>query len=240
MTFRNRQPFHTDNLVRTLSKRGICSRKQAVEWVQKGRVQINGQVVYEPGRKMGPKDQILIDGKRPSSSKKRVVLLHKPAGFITTRSDEKKRKTVYDLLPPSFRGREWIFPVGRLDQDSEGLLIFTNDTELGNWLTDPAGQIPRTYEVWIRGNLTLEDLNNIRAGMEIGRGEKTRGAHVRILKKDSHSMMLQMVLTEGKNREIRRIFEILRKPVTRLIRTQFGPFRLGSLKSGEFQEIINP
>ena len=229
--------MHSPNIVRALSKRGICSRKQAVEWVHKGRVQINHQIIRDPGRKVGDRDQILIDGKKPSFKRKRIILLHKPIGFITTRSDEKGRKTVYDLLSHSLGSQDWMFPVGRLDQDSEGLLVFTNDTALGHQLTDPRYEVPRSYEVLIDGILTLEDLDQIREGMEIGRGEKSRPAHVKILMKNTATTVLQITLTEGKNREVRRMFEALGKPVRRLLRTQFGPFRLGNLRPGEWREI---
>jgi len=231
----NRQRAETlHNIVRTLSKLGVCSRKEAVKFVQQGRVRLNGKVVLEPGKKISPIDKILFDGRPISEKRKRCILFHKPAGCLTTRSDEKGRRTVYHYL----KGIDgWVFPVGRLDKDSEGLLIFTNDTGLGNVLTDPRHRILRTYEVTVSGVVSNCDLDNIIKGVEIGKNEKSQPVNIEVLTQCGSTTCLKVQLIEGKNREIRRLFEKLGKPVKRLIRTQYGPFRLGEIKPGEWVEI---
>ena len=225
------------NLIRTLSKLGVCSRKQALAYVQDGRVSVNKTVVTDPGRAVRPHDKISLDGKPAEAKSKRYFLFHKPAGCVTTRKDEKGRKTIYDWLGDL---GDWAFPVGRLDQDSEGLLILTNDTAFGHRLTEPAFQVSRTYEVWIQGRLTQADRGEITHGMDIGRGEHTRPARLKVLKEDLPVSHLEITLTEGKNRAVRRMFESLGKPLTRLLRTRFGVFSLGTLCPGAWKEIPPP
>ena len=230
---KNLNPVQAYNIIRTLSKLGICSRKQAVSLVQSGRLQVNGQVIRDPGRKVKKTDQILLDGKPLQKKKKIYLMLYKPAGYITTREDEKNRKTVYDLLDCE----NWIFPVGRLDQDSEGLLLFTNDTAFSEEMTNPHHQVPRTYQVELQESISHEELEKIRQGIDIGRGERACPKKIRILRQTSPNTFLEIILREGKNREVRRIFEALGKKVYRLIRTQFGPFHLGSLQPGQWRYI---
>ena len=224
----------TQNIIRVLSKKGICSRKQAVGLVKNGRIKIDGRTIFDPGKQINSRDKILLDNKPLAEKRKRYILFHKPKGYVTTRQDELGRKTVYDLLENM---DDWLFPVGRLDQDSEGLLIFTNDTAFGDRLTDPKNNVPRTYEVLIDGVITEEDLESIRKGTEIGRGETTRPATIKILNQDSSSTYVKITLTEGKNREIRRLFESLEKKVIRLIRIQFGHYKLGNIPVGMWHEI---
>jgi 23S rRNA pseudouridine2605 synthase len=226
----------TQNISRVLSKQGICSRKQAAEIVKSGRIKINGRITTDPGWQITSRDKILLDNKPLQKKTKRYIILHKPAGYVTTRNDELGRKTVYSLLGDI---NEWVFPVGRLDQESEGLLIFTNDTALGNKLTDPNYKVPKTYEVLVKGIVTEDDLSRIRQGMDIGRGEKTQPAKIKILSQDNSSTSILMTITEGKNREIRRLFECLEKKVIRLIRTQFGPLSLANIPKGKWKEVDN-
>jgi len=160
------------NIIRTISKSGFCSRKQALEMVMAGKVKINGKIVVDPGYKIRNTAHILVDEKPIPRVKKRYILLHKPAGYITTRKDELGRPTVYDLIGDV---NDWIFPVGRLDLDSEGLLIFTNDTKFGNILTEPRYKIIRTYEVLITGQITPQEIKSVLNGIDIGRGETVRG-----------------------------------------------------------------
>jgi len=222
------------NLIRMLSKMGLCSRTQALAHVQAGRVTVNGRCVKDPGYVVRPGDKIQLAGQAARPKAKRYFLFHKPAGCVTTRSDEKGRKTIYAWLTEI---NDWVFPVGRLDLDSEGLLILTNDTAFGHRLTEPSFEVPRTYKVWVRGLLTAEDQRQIGSGLAIGRGEVTLPARLKILKPDSKLSHAEITLTEGKNREVRRLFEALGKPVVRLLRTRFGPFVLGTLKSGDWKEI---
>jgi 23S rRNA pseudouridine2605 synthase len=222
------------NIIRVLSKKGICSRKQAVVLVKQGRIQINKKVISNPGHPVTSSDIILLDNKPLEKSKKTYILFNKPKGFVTTRNDELGRKTVYDLLGDIGR---WVFPVGRLDKDSEGLLIFTNDTIFGDKLTDPKNNMPRTYEVLIDRIPSENDLQKIREGTYIGRGENTAPAKIDIIRQDKSSTYLKITLTEGKNREIRRLFESLGKKVKKLKRIQFGPFTLGDIPEGKWKEI---
>ena len=236
---RNRNKYRkkslSKNIIRTISKSGFCSRKQALELVMAGKVKINGKITLDPGHKTGKTDQILINGKPLPKVKKRYILLHKPAGYVTTRKDELGRPTVYEFLKDI---DDWVFPIGRLDMDSEGLLILTNDTEFGNIMTDPHYKINRTYKVLITGHITDDEIKDIlKKGLKIGRGEKTQPTSLKILSKNDDSTWVEVSLKEGKNREIRRLFEALNRPVKRLIRTDFGPFKLGSIDPGKWIEL---
>ncbi len=223
------------NLIRTLSKLGLCSRSQALVHVQAGHVRVNGKVLKDPGYIVRPHDKILLEGETAKAQEKKYYLFHKPAGCVTTRSDEKGRKTIYDYLGEI---GQWVFPVGRLDMDSEGLLILTNDTEFGNRLTEPSFKVPRTYEIWVKGLLTAEDQGKVKKGIDLGRGETSQPAVLTIFKAEDALSHAEITLTEGKNREVRRMFEALGKPVTRLLRTRFGSFKLRDLKPGTWKQIL--
>ena len=222
------------NLIRTLSKLGLCSRTQALVHVQAGRVTVNGRTVKDPGYAVRVHDKIQLEGETARPQAKQYFLFHKPAGCVTTRSDEKGRKTIYDFLGEI---GACVFPVGRLDLDSEGLLVLTNDTAFGHRLTEPRFKVLRTYEVWVQGKLTVEDQAQIKKGIDIGRGETAQPATLKILKAEDKLSHAEVTLTEGKNREVRRMFDALGKPVTRLLRTRFGPFLLGDLKPGAWKPI---
>lgn len=224
----------TRNLIRTLSKLGLCSRSQALVHVQAGRVTVNGKVVTDPGYGVRDHDKIILSGVEAKLQTKRYFLFHKPAGYVTTYKDEKGRKKIYDFLGDI---GQWVFPVGRLDMDSEGLLVLTNDTALGHQLTDPKFAVPKTYEVWVQGLLTEEDQKQTARGLDIGRGEMSQRTHLKIIKAELPLSHAEVTLTEGKNREVRRMFEALGKPVVRLVRTRFGPFSLGKMEPGTWKEI---
>ena len=224
----------TKNLIRTLSKLGLCSRTQALVHVQAGRVTVNGRCVKDPGYVVRKMDVIQLSGQVVRTQAKRYFVFRKPAGCVTTRSDEKGRRTVYDYLKDI---PEWVAPVGRLDQDSEGLLLFTNDTDFAHRMTEPKFQVKRTYEVWVQGVLGIEDTKKISVGMDIGSGERSQPARFKIITSSEMSHG-EIKLTEGKNREVRRIFEALGKPVTRLVRTAYGQFMLGNLPEGQWKEIF--
>ncbi|MDD4862354.1 MAG: pseudouridine synthase [Smithellaceae bacterium] len=217
-----------------MSKSGVCSRKQALKLVKEGKVAVNGRIVTDPGKKVMGEDCISVNGGAISTNKKRYILLHKPAGYVTTRNDELGRDTVYEFLKDV---KEWVFPVGRLDKDSEGLLLFTNDTRFGDRLTDPKYRVPRTYKVTVKGVISQDDLARLRKGIEIGHEETAKAETVNIIGHDKASTVMEIMLTEGKNREIRRMFECLKKPVLRLIRTRFGPYAIGSTQPGKWREI---
>jgi len=164
-----------------------------------------------------------------------VIAFHKPGGVVTTRRDERGRRTVYDLLPP---GLPWVFPAGRLDADSEGLLILTNDSALAVRLTEPAEHVPKTYQVMIRGNPPVETLEQLRHGIRLTDGE-TRPAHIRVIHSGKKSMVVEMTLTEGRNRQIRRMWHAVGHKVKKLLRVGIGKYRLGDLRPGGWRFLSN-
>ncbi len=199
-----------------------------------GRVKINGKTILDPGTKISDPGTVFVDGKPLPKVKKRYILLHKPAGYVTTRNDELGRPTVYEFLKDV---DDWIFPVGRLDLDSEGLLIFTNDAKFGNILTEPRYKIARTYEVLIDGSILQDEILLMLKGVDIGRGERSEPVSVKVLDKTPSGTWIRISLQGGKNREIRRLFERFNKPVKRLIRTKYGTFSLGDIKPGKWIEL---
>ncbi len=224
----------TYNIIRTLSKLGYCSRKEALKLVQGGLVSVNSKIVRDPGLKIKNFDKILVEGKPPLKKKLRYLMLNKPAGYITTRHDELGRKTVYELLG---NVKDWVFPVGRLDMDSEGLLIFTNDTQFGERLTNPKSNIPRVYEVKIDKPLDQEEISLIRQGVDIGRSEISKPTTFKALNPDDLTFF-EITLAEGKNREPRRLFEKFGKSVLHLKRIKYGPYELRDLRPGQWKEIV--
>jgi 23S rRNA pseudouridine2605 synthase len=228
-------------LNRALSKLGYCSRTLAEEWIREGRIQVNGKKA-ESGEQWVSleEDRIEVAGlSAPAVSSARThtyACLHKPAGYVTTRSDELNRKTIYDLLPPELSG-DWIFPVGRLDKDSEGLLLLTDNGEWANRLTDPKFHVDKTYRVKLDSRPTAQELQMFRNGLLIA-GRKTLPAHVTWEGGD----WVVVTLQEGRNRQIRKMFHALGYKVKRLIRIAIGPLTLGELSEGkvrllETQEI---
>lgn len=227
-----RNPTH--NIARVLSKLGHCSRRQAVELVLSGRVSIGSRAVTDPGELVPFSAEIVVDGKRLSPKENIYLILYKPVGCVTTRSDERGRDTVYKYLPHT---KDWVFPVGRLDKDSEGLLIFTNDSEFSERMTKPSLKIKRTYEVLVDGTLSDAYLKQILKGTDIGRGEISKPVVARVIKELPGGSLLEISLTEGKNREIRRLMRVYGMNILMLKRVSFGPFKLGDLRPGEFRKI---
>ena len=220
---------------RLLSKLGIASRGTSQEWVRAGRVQVNGRVIRDPATwVLWPKDSVSIDDQPIQDSGKRFFLFHKPKGVITTHSDEKGRKTIFDVLPPDLG---YMHAVGRLDQATSGLLLLTNDSALSSYLTDLANKVMRTYLVTVRGEFIEAQAAEAVAGVVDG-GERLQCHSVKIQKNSGRESHLEVVLTQGKNREIRRLFKALGHEVTRLRRIQYGPFKLEDLPSGAWREIL--
>jgi 23S rRNA pseudouridine2605 synthase len=218
-------------LHRALSKLGWGSRTQAWAWIRAGEVEVDGRVVTEPLTWVDLDRQRITCRRAGSVSDRRtplVLALHKPRGVVTTRSDERGRQTVYDLLPA---GLPWVFPAGRLDADSEGLLILTNDAELSVRLTEPAHRVPKTYRVTVSGAPTPETVQRLREGVELADGP-TRPARVELVRQRRHEAVLTMVLTEGRNRQIRRMWAAVGHRVRRLVRTAIGGLALGDLPPG--------
>jgi 23S rRNA pseudouridine2605 synthase len=217
----------THALARWLSKFGVASRAEAAKLVEAGRVTVNGRVVRDPALPCHPSRQkILVDGK-PLRRPKRVYLaLHKPVGYITTARDPLGRPTAYDLLPG---GTPRVQAAGRLDADSSGLLIFTNDTDFAARLTEAGGGVEKEYVVELSGDPRPGDRARFENGVVLG-GRKTRPARCEILARRDGRTLARVVLREGRNRQIRKMFEVLGFPVLTLHRVRVGAIRLGDLE----------
>jgi 23S rRNA pseudouridine2605 synthase len=225
------------SLARALSKFGVCSRGEAVRWIAAGRVSVDGRTVVWPQRRIDPRrSRVTVDGRRVGDDTDRVVLaLHKPVGYITSRLDPGGRPTVYDLIADVDR---WVFPVGRLDRDSSGLLLLTNDHRLGQRLTDPAHAVPKTYHACVEGVPEEEALRALREGVPLGDGSVSRPARVRALGAARGGLSwLEIVLTEGRNRQVRRMCAAVGHEVRELARVAIGGLKLGDLPSGRHRPL---
>ena len=217
-----------------LAEQGIASRRSSDELVAAGRVTINGKVA-KAGDDVADDDVVMFDGKTLSHKVKyEYYLLNKPKGYLCTVSDDKGRKTVMDLLPA---GAGRVFPVGRLDYDTEGMLLLTNDGDLAYRLTAPQSEIAKTYLVRVERTMTDIQLNRLRAGVEIDRGVITRKCRVTVTETNKKFTKLRVVLTEGKNREIRKMFEAVGKQVVFLKRMKIGELTLTGLDRGAVRKL---
>ncbi len=222
-------------LHRALSKLGWGSRAQAWEWICAGEVSVDGAAVTDPLTWVDlDRQRITRAGEVAAAVALTTLALHKPRGVVTTRRDERGRRTVYDLLPPAL---PWLHPAGRLDAESEGLLILTNDSDLSVRLTQPEHHIPKTYHATLTGDLTPEALEQLRGGVELADGP-TRPAQVRELRPGRKPCRLEIILTEGRNRQIRRMAAAVGCRVRRLVRVAVGRYELGDLPPGECR-ILN-
>jgi len=221
-------------LERALSKLGILSRSQAKRLIEEGRLAVNGHIIKDPLFLVIPEVvRFAVDGKPVSRKAATTIMLNKPKGIVTTRSDEKGRKTVYDLLPEHL---QHLHPVGRLDMASCGLLLMTTDTQLSNLLTDPDNAIPRVYAISVTGKITGDDLKRLSAGIQ-DKGQLLKATSITLRKASNKESHLIVELAEGKNREIRRMFEAMGSEVTALKRISFGKVKLGDLAPGQLVEI---
>lgn len=224
-------------LDRVLSKYGLASRTEAVGWIKEGRVSVNGKTVRQPESWVRlPTDVVRLDGLRLRRQRPIYVLLNKPRGLITTRSDERGRGTVYECLSDI---KQWIFPVGRLDKNTSGLLVLTNDTQLAERLTNPTSQIPKTYLVKTNGQLSPDQLRALREGVDIGRGERSQPAHVVVSRATEKNTWLEITITEGKNRQVRRMLEAVAHAVLKLVRIRVGPLTLDGLPVGRYRRLTS-
>ncbi len=222
-------------LDRILSKAGIASRATTREWIQKGRVKVNGRVVRNPDHWVeGGKDVVHLDGRRVRDEKKIYVALNKPAGVVTSFGDNRNRPTVYDYLQGLDR---WVFPVGRLDMDTSGLLILTNDTDYGERLLQPEFKVPKTYYGKVAGVVSLDEYFRLACGMDIGRGETTGAAIIREVRSTDKYTWFELTITEGKNRQVRRMFEAIGHAVLKLVRIRIGSLDLGDLPIGKHKVL---
>ncbi len=217
-----------------IAQAGVASRRKADQLTENGAVRINGVVMKELGYDVQPEDTVEVNGRvlRPAA-KKIYLVLNKPKGYITTVSDEQGRPTVMDLITDV---TERVFPVGRLDYNTTGLLIMTNDGELSQRLTHPQHQVTKTYHARVTGVLSNERMNKLRSGVDIG-GYVTAKARVEILKQSEKSTIVEIEISEGKNRQVRKMFTAVGCKVQELERVSIGEIRLGRLLQGHYRNL---
>jgi 23S rRNA pseudouridine2605 synthase len=221
-------------LDRVLSKAGLGSRTEARSWIGAGRVTVNGKKVQNPDVWVDPaRDRVALDGRPLQSKQKRYLLLYKPKGYLTTYKDPEGRPTIYGLLADI---KDWVFPVGRLDQDTTGLLLLTNDTAFGDFITSPQSKVPKTYLVKASEILPDEQLERLRLGVQLSDGP-TRPAQVSRIRDSVRCTFFEITITEGRNRQVRRMVEAIGAKVLKLVRTQIGPLRLGGLEIGKCRAL---
>lgn len=216
-----------------IAQSGLCSRRKADELIESGVVKVNDKKVTEMGFQVSTKDKIFVNGEPLKKPELTYIKYYKPAGYITTSEDEKGRKTIYDLLPDEVRALK---PVGRLDKDSTGLLIMTNDGDLINKLTHPSVKIPKVYRVVAEGKMNQNDLVIMAKGIEIEK-DKLAYADSMIVEYEDKNTVLQVVLYQGLNRQIRKMMDFLGHPVISLKRVSHGAISIQGLKKGQFKYI---
>lgn len=223
-------------LQKFMAEQGVASRRKSEDLIRAGKVKVNGHIA-EIGMKINPRKDLVTVGKQKLTNVKNrkmvYIMLNKPRGYVTTVSDEFGRKTVMDLLP-DFGCR--IYPVGRLDKDSEGLLLLTNDGSFTNCMTHPSHEYAKVYRVTVRPAVNDEILFNLRNGIEID-GRKTAPCEVTVLTEEENRVVLEFILHEGRNRQIRKMCESQGLEVARLKRISIGPIKLGMLKQGDYREL---
>lgn len=223
-------------LERVFSKSGLGSRTEARSWIGTGRVRVNGRVVQNPDHWVDlERDRITLDGKPLRAAAKAYILLYKPKGYLTTYRDPEGRPTVYDLLKDA---GTWLAPVGRLDLDTSGLLLLTNDTDFAERVMNPDFKVPKIYQVKTATRLTDEQLTSLRHGVELSDGP-TRPALVTRLRDSGNHTFLEITITEGRNRQVRRMIEAIESKVLKLVRTAIGPIRIGDLPVGKWR-VLTP
>ncbi len=216
-----------------IASSGVCSRRKADEYIENGKVKVNGKVVTELGFQVSKKDKVTLEGKLIKPENLTYIRYYKPAGYITTASDEKGRKTIYDALPEEVRT---LRPIGRLDKDSTGLLLMTNDGDLINQLSHPTLKVPKVYRVCAEGKLNLNDLTVMEKGIEIEEG-KIAYAYASIIEFEGRNTVLEIVLFQGLNRQIGKMLDFFGHPVISLKRVSVGPIDLSGLKKGQFKYL---
>ena len=224
-----------ERLQKVMAKSGIASRRKAEELIIKGKVRVNGKVVKELGTQVNGSDVIEVDGVMINRDiVKKYYLLNKPRGVISSVRDDKGRPTVVDYI----RTEERIYPIGRLDYDTTGLIILTNDGELTELLTHPKNQIPKTYVAKIEGLLNKDDIDRLRAGVMIeGRKAYIKDFKIRDKNFEAKTSIVEVTITEGRNHIVKKIFESLKHPVIRLSRIKIAFLEIGNLKSGQYREL---
>ena len=219
-----------------IARCGEASRRAADELIQKGKVSVNGKVLKEPGYDVQEGDEVRLFGRVITPETKNVYyLLNKPIGYVTTTMDKEGRPTVLDLVQAE--GIR-LFPVGRLDYNTSGLLILTNDGDLSNRLMHPSKEFPKTYRVRAAGTVTLNDIRKLENGVDIG-GFITSKAEAKLVRHDKNSTIVDLTIHEGKNRQVRRMFDAIGHQVVSLKRVRFGPLQLGDLQRGNWRYLTD-
>jgi 23S rRNA pseudouridine2605 synthase len=227
----------TMTLDRLLSRYGLASRTVAKEAIEAGRLKVNGRVMRDSNCWVTPgRDVVQLDGQRVKAARRVYRVFYKPKGVITSHGDPEGRKTVYDYLGEDAR---WLFPVGRLDKDTSGLLLMTNDTEFGNVVSNPNSYVLKTYLVKTNGLMGDEVIERLNAGVEMKRGDWAHPVSVRRMEDRGQFTWLEVVLTEGKNREVRRMIEAVGFKVLKLVRTRIGPLSLEGLQVGKWRDLTS-
>ena len=221
-------------LDRVLSKAGLGSRTEARSWIGAGRVEVNGKSIRTPDHWVDlERDKVTLDGRPLGSKTPRYLLLYKPKGYLTTYKDPEGRPTVYDLLAGI---DDFVFPVGRLDLDTSGLLLLTNDAQFAEHITNPDHKVAKTYLVKASPPLAEEAVRQLRAGVTLSDGP-TRPAEVVPIRESATSSFLEITITEGRNRQVRRMIQAVGAKVRKLVRTSIGPIRIGDLEIGKWREL---
>ncbi len=232
-------PPEGERLQKVMAQAGIASRRHAEQMILEGRVQVNGEKIVTLGTKVLPKDKISVDGRVIKLRETfEYYLLHKPRGYITSAKDPQGRRTVMDLLQ---KVKQRVYPVGRLDYDTSGLLVLTNDGELAYRLMHPSYGVEKTYQVEVQGAVPLQDLHRLEKGIELEDG-KTAPAQVRVITRRGQGSLqrLEITIHEGRNRQVRRMFEAVGFPVITLKRIRFGPLQLDSeLSMGSYRTLTS-
>lgn len=224
-----------ERLQKIIAAAGLASRRKAEAWILDGRVSVNGEVVHDLARRADPRhDDVRVDGEALSEPRRLVVALHKPRGVVTSVSDPHADRVVTDLLGDDVPER--VYPAGRLDRESEGLVLMTNDGALMEAMTRPGGAVEKVYRVTVRGRPTAVDLEALRAGATLG-GRRLLPCTITAVAESGRSSQYRVVLHEGKKNQIRRIFKGIGYPVSRLVRTGIGSVRLGDLAAGQYRQL---
>ena len=223
-----------DRIAKVIANSGFCSRRKAEELITQGKVTVNGKVVSELGMKVDGNDVVTVSGKTIKREEKEYYLLYKPSGVVTTTSDEKNRKTVIDLIETDKR----IYPVGRLDYDTTGVLLLTNDGELTNKLIHPKNMIDKTYIAKVEGILSGSDIKTLENGVEID-GFKTSKSKVKIRKSDKskNTSIVELTIHEGKNHQVKKMFEAVNHKVLKLKRESFSFLNVKNMNAGEYRKL---
>lgn len=222
-----------ERIAKVIARAGICSRREAEKLIEQGKVKVNNKKIDSPALNVSEKDKIEVDGKLISKEETRIWIFHKPKGCLTTTKDPQGRQTIFDILPKNLPR---VITIGRLDYNTEGLLLLTNDGEFARSYELPSADMPRTYKCRVHGKFNDSIADKISKGLTID-GLKYKSASVELISSQGDNFWIYITITEGKNREVRNIFEYFDLKVNRLIRVSFGPYILGDLPKEKVVEV---